>query len=61
MRFMCWITKAINTHTEYVILLLHSKKNYANATHPQCVRLVYYNCLRLRIVITQLVRGRDEF
>ena len=61
MRFMCWITKVTNTQSEYVILLLHSKKNYVNAPHPQFVPLVYYNSLRLHFVITQLVRDRCAF
>ena len=61
MRFMYGITEAMDTHSEYVILLLHSKKNYTNATHRQFVRLLYYNCLRLHVVITQLVRNRGEF
>ena len=32
MRFACWITKATDTHSEYVILLLfHRNNSYANA------------------------------
>jgi hypothetical protein len=34
MRFACWVTKATDTHSEYVILLLHGNSGYANA--PQC-------------------------
>jgi hypothetical protein len=34
MRIACWITKATDTHSEYVILLFHSNNGYANA--PQC-------------------------
>ena len=35
MRFACWITKTIHTHSEYIILLLfHSNNGFANA--PQC-------------------------
>jgi hypothetical protein len=34
MHFACWITKAMNTHTEYVIMLFHGNNGYMNA--PQC-------------------------
>jgi len=34
MRFKCCITKAINVHSEYVILFFHGQSGYANA--PQC-------------------------
>jgi len=35
MRIACWISKATDTHSEYVILLLfHRNNGYANA--PQC-------------------------
>ena len=35
MRIACWITKATDTHSEYVILIVfHSNIGYANA--PQC-------------------------
>jgi hypothetical protein len=35
MRFTCWITKATDTHSEYVILIaFHGNNCYANA--PQC-------------------------
>jgi hypothetical protein len=30
-RFACWVTKAKDTHSEYVILLLHGNNGYANA------------------------------
>jgi len=37
MRFECWITKAADTFSEYVYLLLfHGNNNYANA-HQCCV------------------------
>jgi len=32
MRFVCWITKAIDTNSEYVVLTAFARKNgYANA------------------------------
>ena len=39
-RIACWIPKATNTHTEYVILF-HCKNGYMNA--PQCyvIRALY--------------------
>jgi hypothetical protein len=33
MRFAFWITKAADTHLEYVILLFHGNSGYANAPH----------------------------
>jgi len=34
MRLVCWITKAIDTHSEYVILIAFSHNNsYTNAPH----------------------------
>jgi hypothetical protein len=46
MRFACWITKATNTHSEYVILIaFHVKNDYANA--PQC-----YVILTLHVLLT---------
>jgi hypothetical protein len=33
-RFACWMTKATNTHSEYVILIVfHDNNGYANAPH----------------------------
>jgi hypothetical protein len=34
MRFACCITKATDTHSEYVTLLFHGNNGHANA--PQC-------------------------
>jgi len=34
MRIACWIPKATDTRSEYVILLLHRNRGYANA--PDC-------------------------
>jgi len=34
----CWIPKAIDTHSEYVILLFHSNNDYWNATHCYVIR-----------------------
>jgi len=35
MRYACWITKATDTHSEHIILMLsHGNNGYANA--PQC-------------------------
>ena len=39
MRFAYWITKATNTHLEYVILIAFRCNNgYANATHCYVIR-----------------------
>ena len=37
MRIACWITKATNTHSEYVILTAFPRKQ-ANATHCYIIR-----------------------
>jgi hypothetical protein len=47
MRFACWITKATDTHSEYVILIALPRQNgYANA--PQ---LSHYTYIVSRVVI----------
>jgi hypothetical protein len=38
MRFACWITKATDTHSEYVILLFHDNNGYANAAQYYVIR-----------------------
>jgi DUF1680 family protein len=44
-RFACWIAKATNTRSEYVILIaFHGNKGYANA--PKC----YVNTYNVRLV-----------
>jgi hypothetical protein len=43
MRFTCWITKATDTHSEYVILLCHGNNGYVNL--PQCCVYAYIACL----------------
>jgi hypothetical protein len=49
MRFACWITKATDTHSEYVILtVLHDNNGYANA--PQCYVYTYIACLVDKII-----------
>jgi len=46
-RFACWITKAIDTHPEYEILLLvHGNNGYANA--PRCYVIRTSTLLLLR-------------
>jgi hypothetical protein len=41
--FACWMTKAINTHSEYVLLLFHGNSGYANA--PQCYVMLIFPAL----------------
>jgi len=43
MHFACWITKAIDTHSEYVILLLHDNNGYTSV--PHCYVYTYIVCL----------------
>ena len=47
-RAACWITKATDTHSEYVIPLLHGNSGYANS--PQCCVHTYIT----RLVITDM-------
>jgi hypothetical protein len=42
MHFACWITKATNTHSEYVILLFHVNNDFANVS--QCYSYMYIAC-----------------
>jgi len=52
MRFVCWIPKATNTPSEYVIKSLsHCNNDYANAS--ECT-LPVLCCLRLQVYITPL-------
>jgi hypothetical protein len=34
MQFACWMIKAANVHSEYIILLFHSNSGFTNV--PQC-------------------------
>jgi hypothetical protein len=46
MRFACWITKAIDTHLECVLLnAFHSNSGFTNA--PQCYVYMYITCFIL--------------
>ena len=50
MRSACWITRATNTHSEYVILLpLHGKSLYER---PSKLRYLYTACVVLTVSIT---------
>jgi hypothetical protein len=57
MCFACWITKATDTHPEYVILIAHSDNRYANV--PQYYVICTFACLvgfsvqRCKLEITQ--------
>jgi len=41
----CWITKATNTHAQYITLLFHSNDGYTNA--PQCYVMPAFACILL--------------
>jgi hypothetical protein len=56
MRFECWVTKATDTHSEYVILLFHSNNGDANVPHYYVTRTlpVFRDmcvCVRVRAVV----------
>jgi len=46
MRFACRITTATDTHSEYVIILLHGNNGCANV--PQCYLCMYIGCICIR-------------
>jgi hypothetical protein len=48
--FACWTNKTTNTHSEYVILIFHSKHNYANV-FQYCV-YTYIACLFIHVFAT---------
>ena len=48
MRFAWWITKATDTYSEYVILILHGNSGYANA--PHCYVYTYIACLVMYVL-----------
>jgi hypothetical protein len=54
MRFVCWIIKATDTHSEYVILFLHDN---AFANMPQCYVYMYMACLVFFYVLVQVASG----
>jgi hypothetical protein len=44
MRIACWIPKATNTHSEYLILIVFSLQQYLNELAP-VLRYTYIACL----------------
>ena len=61
MRFACWITKATDTHSEYVILLFDGNNGYSNA--PQChviVRCLSCSYLQTCSLTRHSARTRSE-
>jgi len=43
MRIACWVTKATDRHSEYVIMPFHDNKRYAN--HTPSIDLYLYTVL----------------
>jgi hypothetical protein len=57
MRFACWITKATDTHAEYVILIsfplqqwLYGRASVLGYTYIACIVVVQLGSFRIRIV-----------
>jgi hypothetical protein len=48
MRFACWITKATNTRSEYVILLFHCSNDFAKAPRCYLIRSLSLLCVLIR-------------
>jgi len=44
MRFVCWITKATDTHSEYVILIAFPLQHWSTECFP-VIRYTYIGCL----------------
>jgi hypothetical protein len=66
MRFACWITKATDTHSEYVILLalprqqwLHERASMLRHTYIACLVYVRLNFI-IRMVKSNLGSRRKE-
>ena len=58
-RFECWITKATNTHSEYVILFaFHSNSCCANAL--QCYVYTYIACLAFITFIINIITNNNN-
>ena len=47
MRFVCWITKDTDTHSEYVIRIFHATNSYANAPHYRV-----YTCIACLVKVS---------
>ena len=47
MRFACWIPKAADTHSKYVVLLLHGNNGYTDV--PQFEQILQYMLVSERI------------
>jgi hypothetical protein len=60
MRFACWITKATDTHSEYVMLHFHGTSVYANT--PQCYVIRTLSCFLKKMPpkMTLLLSTRRE-
>jgi hypothetical protein len=50
MYFLCWITKATDTHSEYVILIAFSRQQYLRE-RATMLRYAYIACLVTCVVL----------
>jgi hypothetical protein len=56
MRIACWITKATDTHSEYVILIAFPRQQWLNE-RASVLRYTYIACLVYNRVGVSLLRG----
>jgi hypothetical protein len=49
MRFACWVTKATNTHSEYVILIAFLRQQWLHE-RASVLRYTYIACLAVNTV-----------
>jgi hypothetical protein len=61
MRFACWITKATDTHSEYVICIafFHGNNGYANAPQSHAINKlpVLFSSRLFRITAARLMKS----
>jgi hypothetical protein len=60
MRFACWVTKAIDTHSEYVILIAFPRQQWLRQRAPM-LYYTYIACLLIYIYIYSLVHKINWF
>jgi hypothetical protein len=54
MRFACWITKATDTHTEYVILIALPRQQWLRE-RATMLRYIYIACFSMTLVLIMYV------
>jgi hypothetical protein len=55
MRFACWITKATDTHSEYVIVVAFPRQQWLRE-RASVLRYTYIACILIKIIASHLVK-----